>query len=291
MSQPRLWQGTQDPYLYRAVLTLRSKGGAVLDRVTEPLGLRTLAFDPDKGFFLNGQHTLIKGVCLHQDAGALGAAVPREAFSRRLKAFKELGCNAIRTSHNPPAPELLDLCDPMGFVVMDEAFDTWRGTKTPNDYGRIFPQWHEQDMRALIRRDRNHPSVFIWSIGNEINEQWNSNPEAGRIGKELSDIVRNLDKTRPITSACNFVSDKNKLITDGGLDLVGTNYQHNKIPEFQKMFPGRPIIGTETTSALATNGAISRGFPARLAPLTTTSAASPRRTPDGARSLICGGAE
>ena len=168
--------------------------------------------------------------------------------------LKAMGANGLRTSHNPPAPELLELADRMGFIVMDEAFDMWRQEKTKFDYHLDWDQWHKRDLEDMLLRDRNHPSVFIWSIGNEINEQWNGNPEAGRIGTELSDIVHSLDKTRPITSACNFVSERNTLITAGGLDLVGTNYEHNKIPQFQKMFPGRPIIGTETTSALATRG-------------------------------------
>jgi beta-galactosidase len=166
--------------------------------------------------------------------------------------LKAMGSNALRTSHNPPAPELLELADRMGFIVMDEAFDVWKQEKTKFDYHLDWDEWHRRDLEDMVLRDRNHPSIFIWSIGNEIAEQWGPNPAAGRIGRELSDIVRSLDRTRPVTSACNFVSDKNTLITAGGLDLVGTNYEHKKIPDFQKMFPGRPIIGTETTSALAT---------------------------------------
>jgi len=126
-----------------------------------------------------------------------------------------MGANGLRTSHNPPAPELLELADRMGFIVMDEAFDMWRQEKTKFDYHLDWDQWHKRDLEDMLLRDRNHPSVFIWSIGNEINEQWNGNPEAGRIGTELSDIVHSLDKTRPITSACNFVSERNTLITAG----------------------------------------------------------------------------
>ena len=137
---------------------------------------------------------------------------------------------------------------------MDEAFDMWKKEKTPFDYHLDWDQWHKRDLEDMILRDRNHPSVFIWSIGNEISEQWGGNPAAGIIGNELSGIVRSLDKTRPITSACNFVSDQNTLITAGDLDLVGTNYAHNQISQFPKMFPGRRLIGTETTSALATRG-------------------------------------
>jgi len=165
-----------------------------------------------------------------------------------------MGVNGIRTSHNPPAPELLELADKLGFIVMDEAFDMWKKEKTPFDYHLDWDQWHKRDLEDMVLRDRNHPSVFIWSIGNEIPEQWGGNPAAGIIGRELSGIVKSLDKTRPITSACNFVSDQNTLITAGDLDLVGTNYTHDRIADFPKMFPGRRLIGTETTSALQTRG-------------------------------------
>ena len=252
ISQPSLWSDDR-PYLYKVVSQL-THNGRVVDRYETPLGVRTFGFDVDKGFLLNGRPVKIRGTCNHHDLGALGAAINLRALERQLEMLKAMGANGLRTSHNPPAPELLELADRMGFIVMDEAFDMWKIEKTKFDYHLDWDEWHQRDLEDMVLRDRNHPSVFIWSIGNEINEQWNSNPAAGRIGKELSDIVRSLDKTRPVTSACNFVSDKNKLITDGGLDLVGTNYEHNKIPQFQKMFPGRPIIATETTSALSTRG-------------------------------------
>jgi beta-galactosidase len=250
--RPVLWSDER-PYLYKIASQLE-QGGRIVDRYETPLGIRSFVFDVDKGFLLNGQPVKIRGTCNHHDLGALGSAINNRALERQLEMLKAMGANGLRTSHNPPAPELLDLADRMGFIVMDEAFDMWKQEKTKFDYHLDWDQWHKRDLEDMLLRDRNHPSVFIWSIGNEINEQWNGNPEAGRIGKELSDIVHSLDKTRPITSACNFVSDKNTLITAGGLDLVGTNYEHNKIPQFQKMFPGRPIIGTETTSALATRG-------------------------------------
>ncbi|HEX3086560.1 MAG TPA: beta-galactosidase GalB [Pyrinomonadaceae bacterium] len=247
---PALWSDER-PYLYKVVSQLE-RHGRVVDRYETPLGIRSFSFEIDKGFMLNGKPVKIRGTCNHHDLGALGAAINTRALERQLEMLKAMGSNALRTSHNPPAPELLELADRMGFIVMDEAFDVWKKEKTKFDYHLDWDEWHRRDLEDMVLRDRNHPSIFIWSIGNEIAEQWGPNPDAGRIGRELSDIVRSLDKTRPVTSACNFVSEKNTLITDGGLDLVGTNYEHNKIPEFQKMFPGRPIIGTETTSALAT---------------------------------------
>ena len=265
--RPTLWSDER-PYLYKIVSQLE-QGGRIVDRYETPLGIRSFVFDVDRGFILNGKPVKIRGTCNHHDLGALGAAINTRALERQLEMLKAMGANGLRTSHNPPAPELLELADKMGFIVMDEAFDMWKKEKTKFDYHLDWDQWHRRDLEDLVSRDRNHPSVFIWSIGNEISEQWNGNPEAGRIGKELSDIVHGLDKTRPVTSACNFVSEKNTLITAGGLDLVGTNYEHNKIPQFQKMFPGRPTIGTETTSALATRGSydmpsdIVRRWPAR----------------------------
>jgi beta-galactosidase len=249
---PRLWSDEQ-PYLYKVVSQLE-QGGKVVDRYETPLGIRTFRFDIDKGFFLNGKPVKIRGVCNHHDLGSLGAAVNTRAIERQLEMLKAMGVNAIRTSHNPPAPELLDLTDRMGFIVMDEAFDVWKKEKTKFDYHLDWDEWHKRDLEDMVLRDRNHPSVLIWSIGNEVAEQWVDGPDAGRISKQLVAIVRNLDKTRPITAACNSVREQNSLLTDGDLDLIGTNYDHKKIPQLQKMFPGKPIIGTETTSALATRG-------------------------------------
>jgi len=249
---PNLWS-TDNPYLYKAVSELRVQG-KLIDRYETTFGIRYFSFDREKGFFLNGKALKINGVCNHHDLGALGAAINTRALERQLEMLKAMGANAIRTSHNPPAPELLELADKMGFVVMDEAFDMWKKEKTKFDYHLDWDEWHKRDLEDLVRRDRNHPSVIIWSIGNEISEQWEGNPAAGIIGAELSTIVRSLDKTRPITAACNFVDPKNKLISDGGLDLVGTNYAHERIPQFPSLFPGRPLIGTETVSSLASRG-------------------------------------
>jgi len=252
IKRPTLWS-LEQPYLYKAVSRLY-QGGKIIDQYETPFGIRQFVFDSDKGFILNGKPVKIRGVCDHHDLGALGAAVNTRALERQLEMLKAMGANGIRTSHNPPAPELLELADKLGFIVMDEAFDMWKKEKTPFDYHLDWDQWHTRDLEDMILRDRNHPSVFIWSIGNEIPEQWGGNPAAGVIGKELSEIVKGLDKTRPITSACNFVSDQNTLITAGDLDLVGTNYAHARIADFPKMFPGRRLIGTETTSALQTRG-------------------------------------
>ena len=252
VSSPSLWSDER-PYLYKVVSQL-DQGGRVVDRYETPLGVRTFRFDINRGFILNGKPVKIRGVCDHHDLGALGSAVNTRAIERQLQMLKDMGVNGIRTSHNPPAPELLELADRMGFIVMDEAFDMWKIQKTKFDYHLDWDEWHKRDLEDMVLRDRNHPSVIIWSIGNEVMEQWNNNPLGGTIAKELAAIVRHLDPTRPITSACNGVNTNNRVITEGGLDLVGTNYDHKKIPEMQKMFPGRPIIGTETTSALGTRG-------------------------------------
>jgi beta-galactosidase len=249
---PALWSDER-PYVYRVVSQLQ-QGGRVVDRYETPLGIRSFRFDVNKGFFLNGKSVKIRGVCNHHDLGSLGAAVNTRAIERQLEMLKEMGVNGIRTSHNPPAPELLELADKMGFIVMDEAFDMWKIAKTKFDYHLDWDEWHKRDLEDMVLRDRNHPSIFIWSIGNEVMDQWNNNPMGGTIAKELGAIVRNLDPTRPITSATNGVSRDNKVIMEGGLDLVGTNYAQAKLPEFAKMFPGRPIIGAETTSALGTRG-------------------------------------
>lgn len=252
VSSPALWSDER-PYLYRIVSQLE-QGGRIVDRYETPLGIRTFRFDVNKGFFLNDKPVKIRGVCNHHDLGSLGAAVNTRAIERQLEMLKEMGVNALRTSHNPPAPELLELTDRLGIIVMDEAFDVWKIEKTKFDYHLDFDEWHKRDLEDMVLRDRNHPSVIMWSIGNEVMEQWNQNPEGGRISRELRAIVRNLDKTRPVTSATNGVDVNNKVITEGDLDIVGTNYHHGKIPELQKMFPGRVILGAETTSAVQSRG-------------------------------------
>ncbi len=166
-----------------------------------------------------------------------------------------MGCNGIRTSHNPPAPELLDLCDKMGFIVMDEAFDMWQKQKNPYDYHLDWDKWHKRDLEDLVIRDRNHPSVFIWSIGNEVTEQWDLKDTMGaHIARELSSIVKQFDLTRPVTSACNNAVPENQLIKSGALDLIGFNYSQGQYKDFQKNYPDKRFIATETVSGLATRG-------------------------------------
>jgi len=247
---PELWSD-ENPCLYRAVSVVVSDGRAVDDQFTD-FGIRSFTFDSKKGFFLNGRRTLLRGVCNHHDLGCLGSAVNRRGLERQLELLKKMGCNAIRTSHNPPAPELLELCDRMGFIVMDEVFDIWKKAKNPYDYHLYFDEWHKRDLEDWIRRDRNHPSVVIWSIGNEILEQWD--PSGTPIAKELAALVRSLDATRPVTSGCNDPNPSNFIIRSGALDLIGINYHLPQVLNFPKTYPGRPCLASETTSSLATRG-------------------------------------
>lgn len=250
IKNPKLWS-IGSPYLYKAVIQVK-KGNKVIDESATSFGIRTFKFDVDGGFFLNGKPVKINGVCNHHDLGALGTAVNRRALERQLEILKSMGCNGIRTSHNPPAPELLELCDKMGFIVMDEAFDMWKKKKNPYDYHLDWDQWHKTDLEDMVKRDRNHPSVFIWSIGNEIPEQWDSTGLT--IARELAGIVKSLDTTRPITSALNDPQPGNKIFQSGALGLVGFNYHHQDFAGFQKAFPGQKFIGAETVSALQTRG-------------------------------------
>jgi beta-galactosidase len=253
LRQPSLWSVGR-PYVYRAVTRVEC-GATLCDEYTTPFGVRRFEFRADSGFFLNGQHVKIRGVCLHHDLGALGTAVNERALERQLQLMRDMGVNAIRTSHNPPAPELLDLADRMGFIVMDEAFDMWRKPKTEFDYHLDFPAWHERDLADMVRRDRNHPSVFIWSIGNEVMEQWtNGDSTAAPLARELAGIVRRLDPTRPITSANNNGSTDNPVFHAGALDLLGHNYHQEAWADFPKQFPGQKFIITEAMSAYNSRG-------------------------------------
>ena len=251
--RPALWS-IERPSLYRA-LTRVNCGQTLCDDYTTPFGVRQFTFRADSGFFLNGVHLKIRGVCLHHDLGALGAAVNERALERQLQLMQGMGVNAIRTSHNPPAPELLDLADRMGFIVMDEAFDMWAKQKTEFDYHLDFPEWHERDLADMVRRDRNHPSVFIWSIGNEVMEQWkNGDSTAAPIARELAGIIRRLDPTRPITSGNNNGSPENPLFTAGVLDLLGHNYHEDAWAQFPVQFPGQKFLITEAMSAYNSRG-------------------------------------
>jgi beta-galactosidase len=259
ITNPKLWgpPPTQKPNRYVAVTTVSQNGKAV-DSYETPFGIRTVKFNPDKGVFVNGEHILLNGVCDHHDLGALGAVFNTRAARRQLEMLQEMGCNAIRTSHNPPAPELLELADKMGFIVMDEAFDVWVRQKTPLDFHLIFPDWHEQDLRAQLRRDRNHPSVIMWSIGNEVGEQFTF-ANGAVVAKELCDIVHEEDPTRPTTTAMNWAQPTNPFTAT--VDIIGLNYQGagirsapGKYPAFHEKFPDKMIFGSETASALSSRG-------------------------------------
>jgi len=248
-----LWT-LERPYLYRAVSQVVCGGGPCDNSVT-PFGVRSFAFRADSGFYLNGKPVKIRGVCLHHDLGALGAAVNTRAIERQLEIMKAMGANALRTSHNPPAPELLDLTDRMGFIVMDEAFDMWKKKKTDFDYHLDWDEWHARDLSDMVRRDRNHPSVFIWSIGNEVMEQWaDGDSTAAPLARELAGIVRALDPTRPVTQAANNGSPKNPVFHAGALDLLGHNYHHEVWKDFPAQYPGEKLIITESMSDLNSRG-------------------------------------
>ena len=250
---PELWS-VDSPALYSAASTVE-RGSNAGDRIATTFGIRSFAFDGAKGFSLNGEPMKIFGVCDHHDLGCLGAAINTRALERQLQILKSMGCNGIRTSHNPPAPELLDLCDSMGFVVMDEAFDMWAKEKTQFDYHLDFAGWHRRDLEDMVLRDRNHPSIILWSIGNEIGEQWDSKDTSGMVmTRELVGIVKNLDTSRPVLSNCNDDKADNNIIRSGALDIIGFSYGHNDYHLFPERFPGQKFIGSETTSALETRG-------------------------------------
>ena len=244
VSSPLIWD-IDHPRLYTVLTSVRA-GSATLDDETVTFGIREFHFDADTGFWLNGRNFKLKGVCLHHDASAFGAAVPLRAWQRRLEILKELGVNAIRTAHNPPAPEFLDLCDRMGLLVMDEIFDCWTVAKNPFDYHLYFKDWSLIDTRDTVRRDRNHPSVIIYSAGNEIHDT-----PKGELAKQiLSSLVTTFhenDPSRPVTQALfrpNVSHDYDNGLADL-LDVVGQNYRENEILAAHQQKPARKILGTE----------------------------------------------
>jgi beta-galactosidase len=251
LSDPKLWS-VSHPNLYKLVTTVY-QNQKVIDADTTVLGIRTFSFDAQKGFSLNGENMKILGVCMHHDLGALGAAFNQSAARRQLQILKEMGCNAIRTAHNPPASGFLDLCDEMGFLVMDESFDMWAKKKNKFDYHLDFPEWHKKDLEAMVLRDRNHPSVFMWSIGNEIREQFDSTGIT--LSKELVGIIKALDSTRPVTCALSENDPKKNFIYQSkALDVVGLNYHIEAYEDFPKNYPGEKFIGAENVSGLASRG-------------------------------------
>ena len=281
IKKPRKWS-CEDPYIYK-VRTQLIVGGKVVDEVETTTGFRDFKFDAKTGFWLNGKNFKLNGVCEHHDLGCLGAALNEDALHRKLTKLKAMGVNSIRTSHNPPAPELLNMCDTMGLIVMDESFDMWRRRKTQNDYARFFDEWHERDLSDLVLRDRNHPSVLMWSIGNEVLEQWssaeadtltleqanlilNAGHDASTLAKDgersvqslmtqhLAEIVKRYDTTRPITAGCQEPSPNNHLFKSGAIDIIGFNYHHQWAMDVPKNFPDKPFIFSESVSALQTRG-------------------------------------
>ena len=281
--KPHLWSIGKG-YLY----TVKSElvvNGRVVDTATTQTAFRDVRFDARKGFFLNGENMKINGVCEHHDFGCLGAALNEDALHRKLTILRDMGVNAIRSSHNPPAPELLNMCDSMGIMVMDESFDMWRRKKSNGDYARFFDEWHQRDLSDLVKRDRNHPCIIMWSIGNEVLEQWsdaaadtlsleqanlilNAGHDASTLahGDELSvnslltrhlaDIVKKYDPwgSRPVTAGCNEPDPKNHLFKSGAIDVIGFNYHHQWVKDVPKNFPNKPFIFSESVSALQTRG-------------------------------------
>lgn len=281
--KPHLWSIGKG-YLY----TVKSElvvNGRVVDTATTQTAFRDVRFDARKGFFLNGENMKINGVCEHHDFGCLGAALNEDALHRKLTILRDMGVNAIRSSHNPPAPELLNMCDSMGIMVMDESFDMWRRKKSNGDYARFFDEWHQRDLSDLVKRDRNHPCIIMWSIGNEVLEQWsdaaadtlsleqanlilNAGHDASTLAhsdelsvnslltRHLADIVKKYDpwSARPVTAGCNEPDPKNHLFKSGAIDVIGFNYHHQWAKDVPRNFPGKPFIFSESVSALQTRG-------------------------------------
>ena len=281
--KPHLWSIGKG-YLY----TVKSElvvNGKVVDTATTQTAFRDVRFDARKGFFLNGENMKINGVCEHHDFGCLGAALNEDALHRKLTILRDMGVNAIRSSHNPPAPELLNMCDSMGIMVMDESFDMWRRKKSNGDYARFFDEWHQRDLSDLVKRDRNHPCIIMWSIGNEVLEQWsdaaadtlsleqanlilNAGHDASTLAhsdelsvnslltRHLADIVKKYDPwgARPVTAGCNEPDPKNHLFKSGAIDVIGFNYHHQWAKDVPRNFPGKPFIFSESVSALQTRG-------------------------------------
>ncbi len=249
---PKLWD-IESPHLYRVRTTVRTNG-KVADVTETPFGIRRIVIHRERGLELNGRRVRLNGVCLHHDLGPLGAAINVRAIERQLELLREMGCNAIRTAHNPPAPELLDLCDRLGFLVLAEAFDAWRYAArewVPNDYARHFEAWHERDLRAFVRRDRNHPSIFMWSSGNEIRDQ--REPEGVKTAELLRALFHAEDPTRLVTGGL----DDPVVLKNGfyrSFDVIGLNYKPHLYGETRKVAPDWPVFGSETASTVSSRG-------------------------------------
>jgi beta-galactosidase len=262
LAAPRLWS-PESPSLY-TVRTEVLVAGEVVDTVDTVIGIRSVKFDVDRGLLINGVPVKMKGMCIHHDAGALGAAVPEAVLERRLRLLQEMGCNAIRCSHNPMAPEFYDLCDRLGILVMDESFDEWtlRKPQLKAGYSDVFAEWYERDVKDLVRRDRNHPSVMLWNAGNEIGEQ--TDPKGPAVVGKLVDLFHSEDPTRPVTVAMDNVFNQSgnaaTAFTDK-LDIVGYNYvdrwgirRETQYSDDRSAFKDRRFIGTEETGVASTRG-------------------------------------
>lgn len=250
LDNPDLWD-IEQPNLYTLISEVWIEG-KIMDEYKTAFGIRKIEFDNKKGFFLNGRNVKIQGVCMHHDLGPLGTAVNYRATERQLELLKSMGCNAIRTSHNPPSPELLNLCDKMGFLVVNEAFDEWKEVKCKNGYNKLWDKWAEKDLTSLIHRDRNHPSVILWSIGNEIREQ---NINGGAVYFQfLTDICHREDPTRLVTAGFHNWENSIRFGSAGIVDVPGWNYKPQYYGYINKMYPQWKMYGSETASTLSSRG-------------------------------------
>lgn len=249
---PKLWS-IEQPVLYKLVSEV-FQDKVLKDKYYTDFGIRSLQFRSDSGFYLNGKNVKVKGVCMHHDLGCLGTALNTRALTRQLEILKSMGCNGIRTSHNPPSPDLLDLCDRMGFLVMDEAFDVWKLEKMKYDYHMYFDEWHERDLADMVVRDRNHPSVFMWSIGNEIPEKNHTKYGGAAIAKELDGIIKKYDRSRFTTSAFAGVWRADTTFMTDKVDVIGINYTVERYPEEKLKHPNGFFIASETCSSLSDRG-------------------------------------
>ncbi|KAI1263732.1 glycoside hydrolase family 2 protein [Xylariaceae sp. FL1019] len=259
IDNPSLWgpPPSQKPNMYVAITVLASNGETI-DVYTTNFGVRSITYDANKGLLVNGEHVYVQGTCNHHDQGSLGAAFHNRAATRQLEILQSMGSNALRTTHNPPAPAFLDIADRLGFLVYDEIFDCWEEAKVTNDYHLIFSDWKEPDLRSFLRRDRNHPSVIAWGIGNEIPEQRDASGVA--IGRELRDIAQSEDSTRPVTMALNVATGTDAIA--GVLDIEGLNYQgegfgtsyDSSFPTFHSAQPSKMIWSSESSSAVSSRG-------------------------------------
>jgi hypothetical protein len=248
VAKPSLWS-VDSPVLYTAVVSIKT-GDRVKDEITTPFGIRSISFDSKNGFLLNGKSLKLKGGCVHHDNGLLGAASIDRAEEKKVELLKANGYNAVRCAHNPPAGKFLEACDRLGIVVIDEAFDQWQKMKNPEDYHRFFDEWHEKDLASMVKRDRNHPSIIMWSIGNEIKERADSS--GVEIAKKLKSIIHAHDTTRPVTAAINEFWDNRHLTWKdserafSNLDVSGYNYRWQEYENDMKLFPDRVIYGAES---------------------------------------------